>query len=184
MVIQLGFKVNLKKCVGCRSCEIACRNEHHSDSPRRHVRKLAPDREHAEFAFLSMACNHCANPACIAVCPNHCFKKRRDGIVYFQPTSCTGCKSCIGACPFGAPKYNQLTKKIDKCNLCVDRLEVHLSPTCISACISEAIELIDMADRKMDDLEEWITEVEIARFTRPSLRFVAPKKVSSHYRIK
>ncbi len=182
--MQLGFKVNLKKCVGCRSCEIACRNEHHLDTPRRSVRKLVQDHEHGYFTFLSMACNHCANPACVAVCPNHCFKKRRDGVVYYQSVSCIGCKSCVGACPFGAPKYNYLTKKIDKCNLCMDRLAVNLLPTCISVCVSEAIELVDISGGQADTGEEWISEIEISRFTKPSLRFVAPEKVHNYFRVK
>ncbi len=171
MTIQLGFKINLRKCVGCRGCEMACRNEYQIPHSRRKIRRII-DKENSLFAYLSMACNHCANPACATACPNHCFKKRRDGIVFHDPTNCTGCQACVGACPFNAPTYNPKTGKVDKCNLCIERLEIGLKPACVSACISESIELVDIIYDKEGAGSEWMCEIKISQYTKPSVRFV------------
>jgi len=170
---QFGFVIDLSKCIGCRGCEMACQSEHHLFDTRR--RKIIPLANHQEsvFSYLSMSCNHCANPACISVCPNRCFQKRRDGIVLHNPQKCDGCKSCVGACPFGAPVYNQKTGKIDKCNLCIDRLDQGLEPTCISSCISKALQVINLSDSD-NNFSKAIPGIKMARFTNPSVRFILP----------
>lgn len=173
--------MNLKRCIGCKGCEMACTNENRLGEVHRRTVSFIQN-ECIEYAFLSMSCNHCANPACIAVCPNHCFKKRRDGIVIHNPKDCTGCKSCIGACPFNAPKYNPTTKKIDKCNLCVDRLEKGLKPACVSACISEALQLVNIHDTTNSPAQEWIPGIKMAKLTNPSVTFIPPTQVNSYLR--
>ncbi|MDF2855757.1 MAG: 4Fe-4S ferredoxin, iron-sulpur binding protein [Neobacillus sp.] len=179
--IQYGFLVNLKRCTGCKGCELACRNEHHlSQAHRRTVQPLLDENKNI-ITFLSMSCNHCENPICIAVCPNHCFKKRRDGIVVHSGTNCSGCKSCVGACPFHAPKFDPITRKVDKCNLCVDRLEQNLSPICVSACINEALEIIDVRSQDYDTIQV-ISEIKMANFTNPSVRFLPANPVLCKWR--
>lgn len=172
---QLGFKMNLQRCIGCRGCEMACRNENElTENNRRTVHTLNNPQDHV-MVYLSMACNHCENPACITACPELYYKKRRDGIVVHDPTACIGCKSCIGACPFGAPKYNHITKKVDKCNMCVDRLEEGLHPACVSACMMGALKLTDLSKEKMATQDKWYSGIPMANFTNPSVRFVIPK---------
>lgn len=179
--IQLGFLMNLKRCIGCRGCEMACTNENRlGEVHRRTVSKI--DNKETENVFLSMSCNHCANPACIAVCPNHCFKKRRDGIVIHNHKDCVGCKSCIGACPFNAPKFNPINNKIDKCNMCVERLDKGLKPACVAACISEALQSVNIVDDKKGISQEWIPGIKMAKFTNPSVTFIPPMKVKCYWR--
>jgi len=179
MAKQLGFLMNLKRCIGCKGCEMACQNEHRLQEHRR--RKIIDfcDQEQVS-GFISMACNHCANPACMAVCPNKCFKKRRDGIVYHDPINCIGCKSCVGACPFGAPKYSSLTGKVDKCNMCVDRQEKGYKPACVSACIVEALQVIDINNGNTD-YSRSAAGVKIVQFTDPSARFILPDKPQRYW---
>lgn len=181
MTIQLGFKINLKRCVGCRGCELACKNEHGLTGSNRRTINVLKDQMDTPFAFLSMACNHCESPACIGVCPMRCFKKRRDGIVVHNPEQCIGCKSCMGACPFNAPKYNEFTGKIDKCNLCVERLDVGLKPACVSACISEAIEVVDIHEPLQGNEQKWLAMIPMAKFTNPSIKLIAPQQPACHF---
>ncbi len=179
--IQLGFQINLKRCIGCRGCEMACTNENQLGIlHRRTVSKIY--NEQSDYVFLSMSCNHCENPACIAVCPKRCFRKRRDGVVIHNARNCIGCKSCLGACPFNAPKFNSITNKVDKCNMCVERLDKSLNPACVSACISEALQLINILEVKTNNEQGWAPYVTMAKFTKPSVTLIPPTKVDCHWR--
>lgn len=179
---QIGFLIDLNKCIGCKGCEMACQNEYRlGDGHRRKIITLAGQQE-SVFGFLSMACNHCANPACIAVCPNQCFKKRRDGIVLHNPLNCSGCTSCVGACPFGTPQLSQKTGKVDKCNFCVERLDKGLKPACVAACIPEALQMLDLSKPSTADYAEALPGFRMVRITNPSVRFILPQATKCYWR--
>jgi len=174
---QLGFLIDLNKCIGCHSCEFACKIENHLEEIS--FRKILDLRKRANlFAYLSMACNHCANPQCIRVCPNKCYSKLRNGIVFYNNSNCDGCKSCIGACPFKAPKYNYVIKKVSKCNLCNRRITKGLKPACVSACISEALQIIDFSEPLPENCKKTIPNYAYILLTNPSVRFLLPKETN------
>lgn len=174
MVKQLGFLINLQKCTGCHGCEFACKNENNLNDFG--YRKVVPLKKQKNiFAFLSMACNHCANPQCVRVCPQKCFQKLRNGIILHDPTHCDQCQSCLGACPFSAPKVNPLTQKINKCNLCIDRIKKGQEPACVAACIPNALQIIDITAPLPDNYLETIPYIPSVRLTKPSARFILPK---------
>ncbi len=171
---QLGFLIDLSKCVGCRGCEVACLNEH--PVAQMHYRRVIQlSKDNRGLGFLSLACNHCQNPECIRVCPQKCFYKRRDGIVLHRPQACSGCQSCAGACPFQAPRVDPRTKKITKCNFCVERLEQGLEPACVAACIVGALAVIDLTAALAAGVQATLPDFPIVQFTKPSLRFVLPQ---------
>ena len=172
---QLGFLIDLNRCLGCHSCEFSCKNKNHLDILS-YRKVLDLKRRNNVVSFLSMACNHCADPQCIRVCPKNCYQKLRNGIVLHEPVDCEGCKSCIGACPFEVPKYNHATKKISKCNLCISRLREGLPPACVSSCISEALQLVDINVLVKGDYEKTIPNYPIILFTNPSIRFILPRE--------
>ena len=92
---------------------------------------------------MTSACNHCANPACLAACPTSpkaITKRDSDGIVLIDQDLCIGCKYCIWACPYGAPQFNAVTEKVEKCTLCVHRVTEGLQPSCVTTCVGEALE--------------------------------------------
>ena len=127
MTKQIGFLIDLNKCIGCHSCEFSCKNYNQlEDISFRKVIDLK--RSGNAFSFLSLACNHCANPQCIRVCSKRCYHKLRNGIVLHEPMDCEGCRSCIGACPFEVPKHNPATKNNSKCNLCYNRIREAFQP--------------------------------------------------------
>ncbi|MBZ4687047.1 MAG: 4Fe-4S ferredoxin, iron-sulpur binding protein [Clostridiales bacterium] len=175
MVKQLGFIIDLNKCIGCKGCEMACHNENCLDDI--HYRKIVTLAEHPKnfFGFLSMACNHCRNPACIKVCPKGCFKKRKDGIVLHTNSNCSGCESCIGACPFRVPQINPQTGKVEKCNFCFKRIDQGLKPACVEACIPEALYITDLSKPLSEKYHEILPGFTIIRITRPSIRFILPQ---------
>lgn len=175
MAIKLGFSMNLHRCIGCRACEMACQNEHGIKASRRKVRAVDETKLN-NLVFFSMSCNHCENPACIAACPRHCFKKRRDGVVVLDTTNCNGCKNCLGICPFDAIHVSSETGKIDKCNMCADRLDQGMQPACVSACVTNALNIVNMLQPFKANERKWISEIKFVNFTNPSVRFVPAKK--------
>ena len=175
MTKQIGFLIDLNKCIGCHSCEFSCKNYNQlEDISFRKVIDLK--RSGNAFSFLSLACNHCANPQCIRVCSKRCYHKLRNGIVLHEPMDCEGCRSCIGACPFEVPKHNPATKKISKCNLCYNRIREGLPPACVGACVPEALRLIEFDEPCLDYYKKTLPSYPFVLLTNPSVRFLLPKE--------
>lgn len=134
--MSLGFYINNKNCYGCKTCSVACttaRLPENNTTFMRHVIdiKLEDPMVHS---FLPLSCNHCENPACIAVCPVAAYEKLENGIVLQDHSLCIGCKKCIEACPYDAPTFNEAEGKTHKCDLCKDRIERGEQPACVEAC--------------------------------------------------
>ena len=171
---QLGFLVHLEKCLGCRSCEFACKNEHgQNDSFRRKIHSIdnAPKKTEQRFHHFSMSCNHCSNPACMASCPEMAIKKKANGVVVIDQVKCTGCSHCVAACPFDAISINVMTRKADKCDMCYDRQMQGHSTICVSSCPVHAIEIIDLHDPKNAHYERAVYGFDMKKMTNPSIRF-------------
>lgn len=178
---QLGFLVDLGKCVGCRGCEVACSNKHQLDHLQ-YRRVMNINKENQMLGFLSLACNHCINPECIRVCKEKCFYKRRDGVVLYNSQRCNGCQRCIGACPFQAPKVNPRTKKISKCDFCFEQLDQGLEPTCVASCIVGALQVIDIMRPIPAYAQETLPNFSITQFTKPSIRVILPRTPQCFWR--
>ena len=106
-----GMLIDLKKCVGCHACAVACK-EAHGTPPgitRSHVkREFEGEYPDATMHIVPMLCMHCENPPCVEACPTEgATYKREDGIVVVDKEKCIGCKSCIMACPYGARYYRE-----------------------------------------------------------------------------
>ncbi|WP_280771635.1 4Fe-4S dicluster domain-containing protein [Salipaludibacillus daqingensis] len=183
MALQLGFKVIIDRCTSCRGCELACINENQlGQVKRRTIKPFETKRKDLPIVQFSIGCNHCKNPACIAVCPMHCFKKRRDGVVIHDPTNCIGCQSCVGACPFQAPSMNEHTRKVDKCNLCAPRLDRGQKPACVSACINSALQLVNLSEQdSLCDSTTSVNNIKMMQYTKPSLVIELPKYKTRSY---
>ncbi len=103
--MRWGMVIDLKRCVGCQTCTIACKQEH--GLPAEFVWRFVADCEVGEYpnvrrVFLPMQCMHCADPPCVPVCPTGASRKRDDGIVWIDYQSCVGCGYCAVACPYRA----------------------------------------------------------------------------------
>ncbi|AET68628.1 hypothetical protein Desor_3111 [Desulfosporosinus orientis DSM 765] len=166
------FLFNPDLCLGCRSCEIACRNEFASQGSEQWRWLKEVSEISGEHYFLSLSCNHCENPECVRVCPQKTYRKRKDGIVLHDPRLCSGCRKCTYACPFHVPKYSLLTGRVDKCNLCSHRLDNGLPAACVAACPVNA--LGHLFPSEPDPIESCNSVLGFADvlITKPSIRFI------------
>jgi formate dehydrogenase iron-sulfur subunit len=129
---RMKFLCDAERCIECNGCVTACKNA--NEVPwgvnRRRVVTLN-DGQPGERS-ISVACMHCSDAPCMAVCPVDCFYKTAEGIVLHDKDLCIGCGYCFYACPFGAPQYPQsgafgVRGKMDKCTFCAGGPEKDLS---------------------------------------------------------
>ncbi|HCW93188.1 MAG TPA: DMSO reductase [Flexistipes sinusarabici] len=183
---QLAFLVDSKKCIGCYSCAMACKNQYHQE-PGVKWRDLNPLPEkiypHRDRAFYSLSCNHCASPVCVSVCPVNAHTKREtDGIVVHDAEKCIYCKACINSCSYGASKDNKVQERAEKCSFCVERIDKGLLPACVLGCPTKALSMIDLDKADSGNIEQYPKGFEKHTKLNPSTRFVfakTPKLVTS-----
>lgn len=135
--------VDPERCIGCRTCEIACGQAHaESDSsndshfrPRLQVIKRG-------LSTQPVMCHQCENAPCVAVCPVQALAQAERSVA-LDESLCIGCKNCVMACPFGAIDIALVSKvkiQIVKCDLC----QQHESgPECVRVCPTAALEKKD-----------------------------------------
>jgi len=94
----------------------------------------------APVFHLSLACNHCLEPACLAGCPANAYTKdARTGAVLIDEDTCMGCRYCSWVCPYEAPQFNSGTGIMEKCTFCDHRQADELTPACVVACPTDAL---------------------------------------------
>ena len=172
--------VDISRCIGCKGCEVACKEwnelkveptvnfgsyQSHEDlSPDTWLLMRFKETEvDGEFRWLIKkdACLHCAEPGCLEACPAPgAIVQYLNGIVDFNHDNCIGCQYCVSACPFDIPRFDRNTKKMYKCNMCVDRVEAGLEPACVKTCPTAAIswgskeDMLSLADQKVEILHQ------------------------------
>ncbi|MEG0303247.1 4Fe-4S dicluster domain-containing protein [Gordonibacter sp.] len=154
-----GFFFDNTRCTGCRTCEMACKDYHDLDASLTYRRVIdyeggtwqrSAEGEtvpHGVYAYhLSLACNHCTDPACMHVCPTGAMHKDERGLVWPDHRKCIGCGYCTMACPYHAPLIDQYAKKSVKCDGCRTRIDADLRPLCVEACPLRALDCGDVGE--------------------------------------
>ena len=159
-----AFSIDVSICNGCYNCQIACKDEHVANdwTP---IAKPQPDigqfwMKLNEFIrgtvpkvkmhYLPVPCMHCDNAPCIAACKvKGALYKREDGMVIIDAEKCTGCKSCVDACPYSKIFFNEGLNLAQKCTGCAHLLDKGWKePRCVDACPTGALKFGEEAEIK------------------------------------
>jgi formate dehydrogenase iron-sulfur subunit len=134
--------IDITKCIGCRSCEQACKSIH--GFPAETETKLSPTaftvvEDHGD-RYVRRMCMSCQDPACASACLVGALKKTGLGPVTYDSSKCIGCRYCIVACPFNVPRYEwtKLVPFVKKCDMCYSRQSSGMPPACVEACPVQA----------------------------------------------
>ncbi len=169
--IKWGVAVDLKRCIGCQACTMACKAENGTPPGIFWTRVLEKEEGTYPFAykvFMPLRCNHCAEPPCVPVCPTGAsYQRENDNLVLVDQDKCIGCHSCVVACPYQvrfipendkgyygdyktpyekASYRNWQAGTAQKCNLCVHRIDDGLEPACVETCPTRALIFGDLND--------------------------------------
>ena len=174
---QHAFHFTADNCIGCHACESACSEK--NDLPAHLSFRSVGYVEGGTYPNytrmnISMACNHCDDPVCLKGCPTGAYTKHPEyGAVLQDPDICFGCGYCTWVCPYNAPQLDPVAGHVEKCNMCVDRLEVGLKPACVAACLGNALNfgvVEDMPDNR-EQIETRIPGFPDPSITQPNIRF-------------
>lgn len=181
---QYRFHFDMTKCIGCRSCEVACNEQNGNpyDINWRRVGELEggayPDTLRH---YLSMGCNHCLDADCVKGCPVEAYTKDPvTGIVLHSADACIGCQYCVWNCPYSVPQFNAERGIVGKCDMCQGRLADGLEPACVNACPEHAIEIeiVNKAEWKADFAAADSPGMPAARHTISTTRITLPPAVA------
>jgi len=170
----VGFLTDTTLCIGCKACEVACKqwnglptdgleltgNSYDNTTDLgattwRHVafveRMEAAPAEgfrmppfQSNWLMLSDVCKHCVRAGCLEACPTGAIIRTDYDTVVIQQDICNGCGYCVPACPFGVPELSMADGKVHKCTLCYDRVKDGLEPACAKACPTDSIQFGDV----------------------------------------
>lgn len=171
MAEPMGFYTDTSVCIGCKACEVACKEWNQLPARNGGVNTLSGDSydntrqldgihwRHVKFVeqfdrqagtgrwlLMSDVCKHCVEAGCLDVCPTGAIIRTEFDTVVIQSDVCNGCRACIGACPFGVIEINPYTDTAMKCTLCYDRMQNGLTPACAQACPTASIQFGSVAD--------------------------------------
>ncbi|WP_294362765.1 4Fe-4S dicluster domain-containing protein [uncultured Senegalimassilia sp.] len=139
----MGFYYDETACIGCRTCQIACKDK--NDLPVGVLFRKVESFEsghfpHASIYHLASTCNNCANPACVEQCPTAATFIDADGTVQHDDSRCIGCRACVIACPYQHPVFLEDLKVVHRCNTCQDLRVKGEDPACASSCPMRALQ--------------------------------------------
>ncbi len=131
---RVTLTIDADFCWGCRTCEVACKQEHHAPDGVRLIRVWEDGPRQVDgrldFRYGVSVCRHCDEPPCAEACLMEAIYVRPDGIVVLDEAACTGCKACLAACPYDAIDFDEARGSARKCNLCHQRVDLGLVPAC------------------------------------------------------
>jgi Fe-S-cluster-containing dehydrogenase component len=165
---RYGMVIDVDVCIGCKACELACRQEHNL---RPRVGEELDFKQHGapfwmkinwagpygtfpdlSFFYYASMCAHCEDAPCVVACETGTLQQREDGIVLINDESkCDGCGNCAKACPYPDVIWiDPDTHRAEKCTFCYHRVEDGREPACVAYCPMKCLTFGDLNDPESD----------------------------------
>lgn len=184
---RYAMAIDLRKCIGCMSCVVACKAEF--GTPLGVWRTWVKTADKGAYpnttrVFMPRLCNHCDYPICVRNCPTQATYKHEDGFVLQRYNRCIGCRTCVVACPYNARHLvpekrtdgNLPTLVVDKCTFCIHRVKKGLLPSCVQTCVGGARIFGDMNDPESEIAKllakEKVTVLKPSLGTEPAVFYI------------
>lgn len=161
-----AFLLDLARCIGCQACVAACKTGNELPFGTQYIELIEQTRgvfPNLQGGFKNHRCYHCANAACVAVCPTGALYKE-SGMTRLNRGKCSGCTYCVDACPFGVPKM--VDDRSSKCDACTEVVKAGGQPWCVKTCPSFAL----MYGERDQILAEAYQRVEAIKSRYPNAR--------------
>ncbi len=168
--MKWGMVIDLKRCIGCYGCQLACKAEH--GTPPGVFRTRVLKKEIGRYPSVALIplpvqCNHCEDPPCVDACPTGASFVREDGTVDINADACVGCRTCMMACPYSNRYYVEARNYygaqgptpferhhaahnqpgvVTKCDFCRARVQAGKLPACVANCPTVARHFGDLDD--------------------------------------
>ncbi|MCG5030890.1 4Fe-4S dicluster domain-containing protein [Mesosutterella sp. OilRF-GAM-744-9] len=162
---EVAILFDASHCTGCKGCQVACKQWNVLPSPlglnatpftgsyqcppdlngdTRLIMTFKETESGDKYHPINLAigrrsCFHCTDAGCVKACSSGALYKKENGIVAIDPEKCNGCTFCQSGCPFDVPRYRPGDGIVDKCTLCMDRIEEGGVPACVKTCQPEAL---------------------------------------------
>lgn len=201
---EYGFVFDATRCTGCKTCALACKDVNGlpcdvafrqvyeyegsggadvgaGSTPGASPQAWTRDENGAWHVdayvyYVSLACNHCADPACMRVCPTAAMHRNDLGFVTVDEHRCVGCGYCALSCPYHAPHLDRELGRSVKCDGCTERVRAGLAPICVASCPQRALDFGTLADmRERYGVGDEFAPLPPASYTIPSLIAFAPR---------
>ncbi len=164
-----AFFVDLTRCTGCRGCQVACKQwknlpaEHtantgsHTNPPDLssktyktvHMREVGKGRD-LKLLYFPEQCRHCLMAPCMSASTveGAIVQDAATGAVVFTELTAriTDGDAVRKACPYDIPRVDPETKRIHKCDFCVDRVREGMLPACVQTCPTGAMNFGEEAE--------------------------------------
>lgn len=179
-MVEMAIFIDVSKCTGCRSCQVACKNWNQlkaEQTTNRGTHENPPDLSATTWnrirfnevvkdggmtwLFLNDRCRHCQEPPCMFAAedvPGAIIKDKTGAVVFTEKTKQLNYDDVRGACPFDIPRRDEKTGQIYKCTMCVDRISNGLKPACVCGCPTGTLnfgpkeEMIKLANKRVEEL--------------------------------
>jgi formate dehydrogenase iron-sulfur subunit len=138
--VAQAFLLDLGLCIGCQACVVACKTGNELAEGTQFIRIIEQVRgtfPDLAGGFDNHRCLHCADAACVTVCPTGALFK--DGsLTRLDRGACSGCGYCVESCPYGVPEM--VDGLSSKCDACASTTAAGGQPWCVTTCPSRALE--------------------------------------------
>ena len=134
-----AFLLDIGRCIGCEACVVACKTGNELPEGMAYINiksRVTGTFPNLKGSIDNLRCLHCADAACVAVCPTGALYKE-DGLTRLDRDACSGCEYCVTSCPYDVPKIYE--RRSSKCDGCAEVTKAGGVPWCVTTCPSQAL---------------------------------------------